>query len=583
MSEAAVFNLIHTAWLPVRRRSGTVEHIQPWRVTEGIAEDPFVAFAWPRPDFNGAAHEFLIGLLSTASAPEDDDEWEDGWQSPPAPDVLEKRFARIARAFDFDGPGTRFLQDIEQFEVGEDLGKVMSVASLLIEAPGKQRLDNNADLFVKRDAAPIFCRAASAMALYTLTAYAPRGIATGGRGHRQSLRKAGPLTTLIIASHRTYGDTLWGRLWPNVETKEQIDDRSVETFPSDDDNRVFPWLCDTRISSGGRETTPADVHPLQVYWGMPRRIRLIFEEAQSEPCTVSGFIDVTAVRRFHIQPYGINYSDGFEHPLTPYYRKKENEPTLTPATPDPGGLNYRQWPGHVIQSGDRMNRPAQVIRHWFESRRDADRRPRLVAFGYFGAVRSEWKPRSWIEGEMPLWILSDAERRSHLEEHVRKTVKGAEAVAHLLTRSVRTLLYDPSSGSKPSQPRRHIVQSALDNITARFFRETEPAFYRTVTDAVALIQASPDVEDPALQTREYWATVMAKAALRLFDEYAPTDRFFDAAAVKDRDIQKYVKAQYDLTRALSGHGKEGRSLFDNHLGIVSPETVRSRRGKKESA
>ena len=69
MTEPDVFNLINAAWLPVRRRSGAIEHIPPWRVTDGIAEDPFVAFAWPRPDFNGAAHEFLIGLLSTAAAP----------------------------------------------------------------------------------------------------------------------------------------------------------------------------------------------------------------------------------------------------------------------------------------------------------------------------------------------------------------------------------------------------------------------------------------------------------------------------------------------------------------------------------
>ena len=301
MNEPDVFNLIHAAWLPVRRRSGAVEHIPPWRVTDGIGEDPFVAFAWPRPDFNGAAHEFLIGLLSTAASPGDDDEWEDWWQSPPAPGMLKERFAHIAHAFDLDGPGPRFLQDLERFEVGDDTGKTMSVAALLIEAPGKQTLDNNADFFVKRDATPMFSRATSAMALYTLSAYAPRGVATGGRGHRQSLRKAGPLTTLLVASHRNYGDTLWGRLWPNVETKEQIDNRSTETFLIDDDKRVFPWLCDTRVSAKGRETTPSDVHPLHVYWGMPRRIRLIFEDAQGEPCTLSGNVDIREIRYFHIR------------------------------------------------------------------------------------------------------------------------------------------------------------------------------------------------------------------------------------------------------------------------------------------
>ena len=145
MSEPAVFSLINAAWLPVRRRSGAVEHIQPWRVTDGIGEDPFVAFAWPRPDFNGAAHEFLIGLLSTAAAPGDDEEWEDWWQSPPAPEILEERYARIAHAFDLDGPGPRFLQDLDPLESAED----KEIAALLIDAPGAQTLRHNADLFVK--------------------------------------------------------------------------------------------------------------------------------------------------------------------------------------------------------------------------------------------------------------------------------------------------------------------------------------------------------------------------------------------------------------------------------------------------
>ena len=110
-----VFNLIDEPWLPVRRRSGPVEHIPPWRINDRIAEDPFVFFAWPRPDFNGASHELLIGLLSTAAAPADDDEWEEWWRAPPGPEALRQRFATVAHAFDLhgpqlDGPGPRFLR-----------------------------------------------------------------------------------------------------------------------------------------------------------------------------------------------------------------------------------------------------------------------------------------------------------------------------------------------------------------------------------------------------------------------------------------------------------------------------------------
>ena len=99
------FNLITEPWLPVRRSSGAVGWIAPAQVNEGIGEDPIVGFAWPRPDFNGAAHEFLIGLLSTAVAPSDDDGWREWWFDPPTTETLERQFARVSHAFNLDGPG----------------------------------------------------------------------------------------------------------------------------------------------------------------------------------------------------------------------------------------------------------------------------------------------------------------------------------------------------------------------------------------------------------------------------------------------------------------------------------------------
>ena len=42
-----------------------------FEVTDRIGgDDPIVRFAWSRPDFDGASHEFLIGLLATVAAPE---------------------------------------------------------------------------------------------------------------------------------------------------------------------------------------------------------------------------------------------------------------------------------------------------------------------------------------------------------------------------------------------------------------------------------------------------------------------------------------------------------------------------------
>ena len=553
-----VFNLINEPWLPLRRRSGTVEHIPPWRINDRISEDPFVSFAWPRPDFNGAAHEFLVGLLSTAAAPADDDEWKDWWLDPPPPDVLEPCFSTVAHAFDLDGPGPRFLQDLDPLDDAEN----KEIAALLIDRPGAQTLRNNADLFVKRGGAPVFSRAAAAMALFTLSSYAP----TGGAGHRTSLRGSGPMTTLVVADHSTYGSTLWGRLWPNVESREQIEARASEATLDDDVERVFPWLASTRTSNlkaSGKPTTPTDVHPLQVYWGMPRRIRLLFEDANGRGCSLTAAEDTVVVTSYRTRTYGANYSEGFEHPLTPYYRQKATAVAKLAVHPNPGGISYRLWPGLVVRSKDGLREPAQVIRHWPQERMRSTSESRFTAFGY---DMDKMKARAWSDGEMPLWFF-DNETRDWLGAFIRRATAGANTVSRLVTGAVKSALYD-----RPKD-----ASGDYGFIAERFYRETEGAFYAALGAAVAAIRNNPDSDDPTIEARRRWAPIMEKVALHLFDEHAPSE------GLEDRKMHRHVKARFLLTLALCGRGTAGKSLFDGDLGIASPETRQSRRGPEEVA
>ena len=554
----STFNLIAERWVPVRRRSGAIEHIQPWRITDRIAEDPIVGFVWPRPDFNGAAHELLIGLLSTAAAPDDDDAWEDWWYSPPAPDVLEQRLSSFAQAFDLDGPGPRFLQDLDPLDDADS----KEVSALLIDAPGAQTLRNNADLFVKRGVAPVLCRAAAAMALFTLNSYAP----AGGAGHRTSLRGGGPMTTLIVAAHPQHGDTLWGRLWPNVESREQIRARAVESKPHDDTDRIFPWRIPTRTSNpkaGGKDTTPGDVHPLQVYWGMPRRIRLRFEEAKDRRCGLTAADDPIVVSEFRTRNYGANYSEGFRHPLTPYYRQNAKSVVMLPVHPAPGGISYRLWPGLVVQSKDRLREPAQVIRHWTNERSRTSIESRFTAFGY---DMDNMKARAWTEGEMPLWRF-DEEMRAWIEEFIRRAIAGANTVARLVTAAVKSAFFD-----RPKD-----AAGDYGFIGERFFRDSEGSFHAALNEVMSSVRDHTGREDPTIEPLRRWARIMAQAALRLFDEYAPAD------GLEAGNMHRHVKAQFHLSLALRGLGKVGKSLFDGDLGIPSPETTRSRSAEPEAA
>lgn len=549
-----IFNLIEAPWLPVKRQSGSVVSIQPWRITERTAEDPFVAFAWPRPDFNGTAHEFLIGLLATAAAPENDDDWKDWWHDPPPPELLQQKFIHFADVFNLDGPGPRFLQDLDPLEGVED----KDVAALLIDSPGAKTLRDNTDLFTKRGGALVLCRAAVAMALYTLSTYAP----SGGVGHRTSLRGGGPMTTLVTATHGKYGDTLWGRLWPNVESREQMETRTPAPVLHDDPESIFPWLAPTRTSEPktGQLTTPVDVHPLQVYWGMPRRIRLCFEPSEGRACSLTGASDGIVVKSYRTKNYGTNYSEGFEHPLTPYYRRKIGAAKLA-VHPNPGGISYRHWPGLIVPGTDDLGEPARIVRHIHE--REIGDDTRCLAFGY---DMDNMKARAWIESELPIWQVRDATVRELLKDFVLRATAGAGTVTGLLIGAVKAAL----------NPR---VSDAIGDygfIGERFYRDTEPNFYAALQKAMDLIRGGHDNDDPCASVLAGWAPAMAKAALRLFDEYAPFD------GLEDRDMHRHVKARFLLSLALYGYGKAGRTLFER-LDIALPVGARARKHKEKVA
>ncbi len=93
----ATFNLIEENWIPVLRASGKKESIAPYRITE--THDPIIKIAAPRPDFNGALAQFLIGLVQTIFAPENEEEWEKRFEKPPTPEELKQAFLKVKDAF----------------------------------------------------------------------------------------------------------------------------------------------------------------------------------------------------------------------------------------------------------------------------------------------------------------------------------------------------------------------------------------------------------------------------------------------------------------------------------------------------
>ncbi len=539
----ATFNLIHEPWLPLCRRSGEVEWVAPWQVTDRIDSDPFVAIVAPRADFVGSLTELLIGLMSTAAAPQDDRDWRRLGSEPPLPEHLRARFSTIAHAFDLDGPGPRFMQDLDP-DFG---GETREAGTLLIDAPGDNTLRKNTDIFVKRGGASALCRSAAAMALYTLQTYAP----SGGTGYRTSLRGGGPLTTLVVL-----GDRLWDRVWPNVETVERIAAREVgQTHGAAAD--IFPWLAPARTSEkSGRATTAADAHPLQVYWGMPRRIRLEFSAADGDRCTLLDRDDPVLVRGFKTRNLGVNYTEGWQHPLSPYYRTKTGGPLL-PVHGQPGNVGYRHWLGLVMEDAERGRVPAGCVRHVLQQpHRIRAGDFRLWAFGF---DLDNMKARGWIDSEIPLHDLDDPDLRERVLDHATALVRSSQATASALTMAVKKAWF-----SRPADAR-----GDFGSIAERFWRLTETAF-RASVQALRHQTGEDEVsEDPGTALREAWRTTIERAALAVFDDLAPTQGLEHTA------MERLVKARFDLTATLRGGGKLGEQLF-RHLSLLTPQQRKAR-------
>ena len=545
------FNLLTTSWLPMKRRSGRTEYTKPCQITESLNSDPFVSFAWPRPDFNGASHELLIGLLSTSYIAKNDEDWHELWIDPPSPEELQDRLTHFQSAFDLCGSSARFFQDIDKLESA----KPKQVSELLIASPGDQTIRQNTDHFVKRGQTPLLCRSAAAMALYTLNTYAP----AGGAGHRTSLRGGGPLTTITTFNHR-YGDTLWSRIWPNVETKEQVESRSgIED--SCELSSIFPWLAATRTSNpkqGGVQTTPSDVHPLQVYWAMPRRIRLEFSNHNERRCSLTGRSDTVTVEAYRTQNYGTNYSDTFEHPLSPYYSQKPGS-TRLPVHPKPGRLSYKDWPGILVQSNDGTKFRAKVIQEallrFDDLEHDHTReRMRISAFGF---DMDNMKARAWVDTEQFL-LVGDPKVNSLIADLVNMLVAGSEFASSTLVQAIKSAQYERPQDAKGD----------WSHISARLYQETDAPFHKSINHAYELLQSGTDeLSDRTTVARQKWAITLRKVALRLFDEYAPSD------GLEDRSMQRYAKANFNLLITLLGRGKSGKTFFESKLKIsVTPKS-----------
>ena len=534
------FNLISSQWLPVRRASGRMELIRPDEITSGWT-DPIVDVDLPRPDLRVALYEFLIGLFATACPPRDGDEWLDSWNEPLSPDQLSEFLRPMIPAFTLDGAGPRFLQDFEDLT-----GETLMPEALFLDAPGGNTLKLNKDFFVKRGRTSVLSRDAAALALYALQAFA----SSGGAGYRTSIRGGGPLTTLVFPGPLSQNGprTLWHRLWANVPVSERPEPTDFE--------QIFPWLSPTRVSDKGQTTPPADAHPLQQFWGMPRRIRLAFvANTDGRPCDLTGRVDETIVVGLTTKNYGINYT-GWQHQLTPHYRVKPTAVESLPVHAPEGRLGFRHWLGMTYRNSEGTSIPARAISD-FLNERAADIEPtarREATIFAAGFAMDNAKAISFAEADMPLHATADPELRQRIASLAERAVGSVRDVEWLVGASVRRALYarDPKAGA-----------STVENAKERLWDMLEGEFHALLDRAVQVLRG-PEPEKDITALHERWLQTIRQRAFTIFDDTAPLDAFSII------NPERIVEARRSLSLALAGYGPVGKKLFER-IGLPPPE------------
>ena len=546
-----LYSLVRRAWLPVAFFDGRRDFV---RLID-IADDSIIRIATGRPDCDISLTEFLIGLLAVATGPMGGEDWAERYLNPPTIADLEAAFTPFEAALILDGDGPRFFQDREAFE-----GAATPVEAFFMDAP--------AEHFQVDGRTQVLSRAGAAIALATLQTSAP----AGGAGHRTSLRGGGPLSTLVVPGTADQSEpTLWHRLWANVPG----DDYSAT---ADDAKRVFPWLGATRVSDkDGRTTNPSDVHLAQAFFGMPRRIRLVFEpNSHQRRCDLTGEVDDVVVTGYVTKPWGTNYvSWSRAHPLSPYYKVKPADIEFLPVHLKSSRVGYRQWLGMVMDVNGGQRVPARCLAT-FEKRAEelpeieaaVVRRSQLLVVGY---AMDNMKPLDFAEALLPLIITKDTRVNEATRTLARHWVGAADTVASQLVTSVKIALFGENAKADRDSTR-------LDAVKSRFWADTEDAFYLQLRAAAATFEQSAatlvDTRDDLFQAAgKDWLKCLNRHALAIFD---------DAVPIEDADgdrIQDIISGRRMLGLMLTGFGKGGQALF-GLLGQEPGEAKKSKKGKK---
>jgi CRISPR system Cascade subunit CasA len=525
-------NLITDPWIPIVRADGTREKIAPWQIAE--QQNPVMEIAAPRPDFQGALYQFLIALLQCSVAPDGKIEWVKFVSEPPDVNQIKNAFDRLSHAFElYRDNGPAFMQEIGAI----DAAKSEVIAQLLIDEPGINTEEKNRDLFIHSGQKRLVCESCCAAALYALSINGP----PGGAGHMAGILGNGPVITLI---GREAG-SLWDQICLNIIPQDEFTSTDFDV-----DASIFPWLGPTKTSESCTSkkcpdgcarcgTFPEDKHPLHVYWGMARRIRLD-GAVESGLCDICGENSDILFGRYLNKPKGFRYCGSWHHSLTP--RKFTDRTTLPePLKGNQAERSYANWLALTYCDDDRNIRAATNVHSFLEKQHLLATSSFKIHCFYYDMEPGQATARCWYEHHLPV-ISVDQEYREVFFSFVSDLIASAKDAVKELRSQVKAAWF-----SRPKD-----AKGDTSMIDQSFWQATEADFYQQLH---RLAQLPADTRAMPATVAQEWLQTLRRKCLDLFDHWSLEGE------AEDMDLKRVVKARRFLDTNLN-KAKSIKKLHD---------------------
>ena len=344
-----------------------------------------------------------------------------------------------------------------------------------------------------------------------------------------------------------YGNDLWGLIWPNVETQEQIKDRAVGQIPSDT-FAPFPWRWDAAKLPD--DISPDNRHPCTIYWVTPRRIKLKIEKSNTAICDLSGEPATDRVSAHEYLSGGSRFTGWGGHPLSATKRKKtkNGEIKISTVSCPIERIGMQHWLG-LVQDSDGTVSPAPCVSN-ARLRRRVGEDARLVVHGY--AVKAA-TVLAWHAAEMPFFTVEDNDLNDELKQLTVQLVDATERASKTVAAAVKIA----QGVSRAKKARKKYINRLANDAPGMLWRDMESDFFAALAEVADGVDM--DADDPTRAIRVRFYKQLRKAAYGVVDDTCPDE------LLHPRDV---VAAHRKLRRALCG-----RAIVTS-LGLPMPKKTK---------